>query len=117
MATSWQPPQRDLGTYPQQGFGQSSSAISTDLQPFCNPDDIVDSDVAFGGFNGAQVSAVDAAIISQCFLRQLPRGAQPPHVLGQGVPPRAFVGPFTDAPSVGTPSRQNYARKPPKFRA
>jgi hypothetical protein len=64
------------------------------MKPFGDPPNVVDRDVSFRSLNTAEVGAVDAAVMRQGFLREPALGAEPPHVLSEGIAKLSFVRPF-----------------------
>jgi len=62
-----------------------------DLQPLGDPRNVVDRYVTFRALHRTEVRPVDPALMGQGFLTEVPRGAQPAHVLRQHVPQLALV--------------------------
>jgi hypothetical protein len=63
-----------------------SNLHGSTCSPPSNPRNVIDRDIALRTFNRAQVSSVDTAVVSECFLAQRTASAEPAHVFCQHVP-------------------------------
>jgi|GEM_PF-5666393 len=64
------------------------------MKPLSDPSDVVDGNVALRSLNGTEVSPVHARPECQGLPTETTRGAQPAHVLRQGIAQGAFVRPL-----------------------
>jgi hypothetical protein len=62
-----------------------------DAQSPRDPRDVVERHVALRALDAAEVGSAHSALMRQRLLAQPARGAQPAHVLGQGVPLRKVL--------------------------
>jgi hypothetical protein len=64
------------------------------FKPASDARNVIDRDVAFGPFDPAEISAIDAALVGQRLLAQTTLRSKATHILRQNVPQRSFVSLF-----------------------